>query len=159
MEFSERVDEQGKAMPKTITFRAKWDPHSKDFYAMDGKCPAVGVEPAIAARIAEVARHAYFVMGCRDYARIDMRLDAAGAPYVLEVNPNPDLSDGSASIQCAVASGRTFAQTINEILGFALGRARAPIAVDYGPTDQLLREHLTEKGEPALPRKKPLAQE
>src|SRR6185312_13175909 len=39
MEFEERVGDDGAPLPKIITYGAKWDPHSQDFYSMDGKCP------------------------------------------------------------------------------------------------------------------------
>jgi D-alanine-D-alanine ligase len=154
MEFTERLGSDGKPLPKIITFRAKWDPYHRDFYAMDGRCPAEGLDPDVEAHIKDVAIRAYRALGCRDYARVDMRLDAAtGQPYILEVNPNPDLADGGAFIQCATASGRTFAATINQIIGFALTRARAHAedSVSHeergengprGASDQLLSEDM-----------------
>jgi D-alanine-D-alanine ligase len=154
MEFTERLGSDGKPLPKIITFRAKWDPYHRDFYAMDGRCPAEGLEPEVVAHIQDVAIRAYRALGCRDYARVDMRLDGAtGQPYILEVNPNPDLADGGAFMQCATASGRTFAATINQIIGFAIKRAHAH-AEDHeeeeprGPTDQLLSEFLRTKPTP-----------
>jgi D-alanine-D-alanine ligase len=152
MEFTERLGTDGKPLPKIITFRAKWDPYHRDFYAMDGRCPAEGLEPEVVAHIKDVAIRAYRALACRDYARVDMRLDnATGEPYILEVNPNPDLADGGAFMQCATASGRTFAATVNQVVGFALRRARvvaedaaeAAEDDDQGPTDQLLSEDLT----------------
>ena len=131
-------------MPQIITYQAKWDPNSPDFYAMDGVCPAPELEPEVVAYIEDVAIRAFRALGCRDYARIDMRLDpATGEPYILEVNPNPDLSDSCAFTQCATASGRTYAQLVDEIARLALGRARAaqPVRAS-GPGDQLLREYL-----------------
>ncbi len=135
MEFTDRVGADGKPLPKIITFRAKWDPTSKDFYAMDSRCPAVGLEPEIVAHIQDVALRAYHAMGCRDYARVDMRLDAAtGEPLILEVNPNPDLADGSAFMQCAEASGRTFAGTLGTIADLALARsAQAEVRTSADP--------------------------
>ena len=126
MEFEERVGDDGAPLPKIITYGAKWDPHSPDFYSMDGRCPATDLEPEIVAHIQDVAVRAWQAVGCRDYARIDMRLDpATGEPFILDVNPNPDLADCGAFMQCAVASGRTFAGTLDEIVGFALERGRA----------------------------------
>jgi D-alanine-D-alanine ligase len=125
MEFEERVGSDGEPLPKIITYGAKWDPHCKDFYSMDGRCPAEDLEPEVMAHIQDVAVRAWQAVGCRDYARIDMRLDpATGEPFILDVNPNPDLADGGAFMQCAVASGRTFAGTLDEIIGFAMARGR-----------------------------------
>jgi D-alanine-D-alanine ligase len=125
MEFSDEVDLDGVPLPKIITYQAKWDPHSRDFYAMDSKCPAEAVPPALAARIQDVATRAWLAVGLRDYARVDMRIDPeTGEPLIMDVNPNPDLADGGAFMQCAVASGRTFASTLDEIVGFALARGR-----------------------------------
>jgi D-alanine-D-alanine ligase len=141
MIFKERTGPDGKPLPKIVTFRAKWDPASKDFFDVESCCPVPDLEPEIVAGIQDVALRAAQVVGVRDYARVDMRLDpVSGDPLVLEVNPNPDLADHGAFMQCALASGRTFAGTIAEIVGFAL--ARADRAAPRAAGDQLLAEHL-----------------
>jgi len=89
-------------------------------------CPAEGLGDEVEARIRDVAVAAYRVMGCRDYARIDMRVDDKGQPFILEVNPNPDLADGSAYMMCAEQSGRSYAQTLLEITKMALSRGHVP---------------------------------
>ena len=49
--------------------------------------------------IIECGLRAYTVTGCCGYARVDMRMDTGGRVYVLEVNPNPDISpDAGASV-------------------------------------------------------------
>lgn len=135
-----------KSMPHIITYKAKWDPHSKDYYAMDGVCPPEGLEPEVVSYIEDVAIRAFHAVGCRDYARIDMRLDPkSGEPYILEVNPNPDLSDTCAYNQCAAVSGRTYDQVVDAIARMALTRAardRAARKKAAGPSDQLLRDYL-----------------
>lgn len=149
MEFDDsEFNPEGVWRPQIISFRAKWDPHSPDFYSMDCVCPALDLEPEVEAYIRDIALRAYQAIGCRDYARIDMRLDEEGGEvYILEVNPNPDLADGAAYIQCATASGRTFEQTVAEIIDMAWQRARAGMAdertaepVAELPSDHLLRE-------------------
>jgi len=147
MEFEDRV-EDGRVLPKIITYGAKWDPRSRDFYTMDARCPAQGLAPEVEARVREVALQAWRVLELRDYARIDMRLDpTTGEPFVLDVNPNPDLADEGAFMTCAVAGGRTFAGTLDEIVGFALqrGRARgkkpAPAPVLRTAVDQIVRRN------------------
>ena len=127
-------------------------PLSKDFYTLDPICPATDIEPQHEAVLGAIAMRAYIATGCRDYARVDMRLAEDGTPYVLEVNPNPDLTDGSAFVMCAEASGRSYTQTLGEIVELALERATAPASLRDGspsssnkdknlPTDHLHRKY------------------
>ena len=134
----------GAPLPKIITYKAKWDPNSRDYYSMDGVCPAPDLEPEVVKYIEETAIHAYRTVGCRDYGRVDMRLDpATGEPYILEVNPNPDLSDACAFTQCATTGGMTYADLVDQIAGQALARARTARVRPTGPSDQLLREYIS----------------
>jgi D-alanine-D-alanine ligase len=138
-------DADGTPLPRIITYKAKWDPQSPDFYAMDGVCPVPDLEPEVVQHLERIALRAFDAVGCRDYARVDMRIDPkTGDAFVLEVNPNPDLSDVCAFVQCATASGRTYAQLVDEIAGFALRRARVmnKRPPKTGPSDQMLREYL-----------------
>ncbi|NVB77267.1 MAG: ATP-grasp domain-containing protein [Kofleriaceae bacterium] len=139
------VDNEGRPLPNIITYRAKWDPYSRDYYAMESKCPVDDLGDDLSARIQAVAVRAYLALGCRDYARVDMRLDAQGNPYILEVNPNPDLADGCAFAQCVRASGRTYAQAIQEIVGYALDRARNKPQREPAPSENLLREYVAQR--------------
>jgi D-alanine-D-alanine ligase len=149
MEFAE-APEGEDWQPQIITYRAKWDPHSADFYSMDAVVPPKDLDPAVARRIREVAVGAFKAVRGRDYARIDMRVAADGQPFILEVNPNPDLVDGAAFAMCAAASGRTYAETLGAIADLAVARGRRLIKpTAAGPSDQLLREYLAQqKGAP-----------
>ncbi len=157
MEFDDsEFNEDEEWRPQIISFRAKWDPHSKDFYTMDSVCPAQDLDPETEDYIRKVALGAFKAMGCRDYARIDMRVDDDGEVYILEVNPNPDLVEGTAYVQCTAASGRTYSEAICAIAELAMVRGRkaaekakrAEAALKAGlPTDTLLREwHLQKTG-------------
>lgn len=143
MTFAGGLDDHGKALPRIITYRAKWDPYSKDHEAVNGVCPPDNLEAPIAAYVQSVALKAFKALGCRDYARVDMRLDpVSGEAYVLEVNPNPDLADGCAFANSVRASGRTYAEAINAIVEMALARGRNRPPRPEGPSDTLLREYL-----------------
>jgi D-alanine-D-alanine ligase len=140
------VDNDGRALPHIITYRAKWDPYSRDYYAMESKCPVDDLEPEVVRHIQALAVRAYQALGCRDYARVDMRLDMkTGEAYILEVNPNPDLADGCAFAQCVRASGRTYSQAIQQIVGYAVDRARNKAKREPFPSEQLLREYLAKR--------------
>lgn len=80
--------DEAKGQWGIISFDAKWRPGTPDYVNSPAKNPA-DVDPELKARVADVVRKAFRVTGCRDYARIDLRVDAAGNPYILEVNPNP----------------------------------------------------------------------
>ena len=146
MEFDDsEFNPEGEWRPQIISYRAKWDPHSPEFYSMDSMCPAQDLEEEMETYIRDVAIQAYRAMGCRDYARIDMRVDEEeGEVYILELNPNPDLADGAAYMQCATASGRSFAGTLEAILEMGMTRVRRRHAKaaqkNQLPSDHLMRE-------------------
>lgn len=153
MEFDDsefNPDEEWR--PQIISYRAKWDPHSKEFYTMEAVVPPEDLAPELAAEITEIARQAFIAVGCRDYARIDMRIEDDDI-YILEVNPNPDLVDGAAFMMCATASGRSYSDTLGAIADLAIARGRhAPPDPSKAakPSDTLLREHADAKNAPAV---------
>jgi D-alanine-D-alanine ligase len=89
------------------------------------QCPA-RITPALQASIERVTLDAYRVLGCRDWARIDVRLDAAGVPNVLEVNPLPgilpDPADNSCLPKAARAAGIGYDELIQSCLKYAAAR-------------------------------------
>lgn len=146
MEFADAADEHGAPLPHIITYRAKWDPYSREHHAVTGHCPPRDLDDAIAREVQATALRAYRALGARDYARVDMRLDVVtGEVYVLEVNPNPDLADGCAFATSVRASGRTYGEAICAIVELALARARARPPRRSGPSDLLLREYLAKR--------------
>jgi D-alanine-D-alanine ligase len=147
MEF-EQPAEAGEWRPQIISFRAKWDPMSKDFYSMDAVVPPRDLAPEIERHIREVAVGAFKAVRGRDYARVDMRVDPDGQPFILEINPNPDLVDGAAFAMCGAASGRTYSETLGAIADLAVARGRRVQRRPTGPSDQLLREYLEKQTGP-----------
>lgn len=71
-----------------------------------------------------LAVKAYVAIGCRDFGRVDFRVDDNGQVFVLEINPLPDLSrkPKGAFLLCANALGVAYDDVINGILDAALLR-------------------------------------
>jgi D-alanine-D-alanine ligase len=110
-----------------VTFESKWNPLSEVFHMGKLVCPAK-LPRSIQQRVKKVALHTYKVMGCRDYARIDMRLDKSDNIFVLEVNPNPDLTEGVAFMASSAAAGISFSEALRMIVDEALKRGSPPAA-------------------------------
>lgn len=104
-----------------LTYAAKWDEGSAEDLASPIACPAP-IEPELAARLGALALAAFEATGCRDYARVDLRLDTRGEPMILEVNANPDLGPGAGWARAARVAGIGHAEAIAAIAWQALGR-------------------------------------
>lgn len=117
--------------PTIISYAAKWDPLQEVFHRMDSKCPAP-LSRQLRKRVDEIALRAWRVSGCRDYARLDLRVSRDNHVYVLEVNPNPDLSEGVSFMHSAEVAGYSFRRTLRMLVEMAMAR-RVPAAVAIRP--------------------------
>ena len=107
-----------------VSYQAKWDPHHESYHKTIPICPAP-LPKKIEKKAKEIALKAFKVMGCRDYARVDIRLAKDKKLYVLEVNPNPDITEGAGFMRSAEYSGMTYAQALKRIVKYALGRGNS----------------------------------
>lgn len=88
------------------------------------ECPAKLTEAEQKA-MEKIARATFWALDCRDVARVDLRMDADGRIYVLEVNPLPGLTPGySDLVLIAQAVGMEYDQLIAEIMQGGLRRMR-----------------------------------
>jgi D-alanine-D-alanine ligase len=91
--------------------------------ALDAHTPG-DLGPALEAELARHAVAAFEALACRDFARADFKLDGAGRPYFLEINPLPTFApDGSFGI-LAELEGRPLEALLADVIGAALGRLR-----------------------------------
>jgi D-alanine-D-alanine ligase len=107
--------------PRIVTYDGKWDPGS-DEYRGTQSVRAEGLDDELRARCAEVARAAFAALELRDYARVDLRLGGDGTPYVIDVNPNCDLSDGAGVCRAASFAGIAYPELIERVVAAALAR-------------------------------------
>jgi D-alanine-D-alanine ligase len=77
---------------------------------------------AVAARVRRVAADAFRAVGVRDYGRVDVRLAPSGTPYVVDVNPNCDLSPQAGMARAAAAVGIDYTALAGLLVRYALRR-------------------------------------
>jgi D-alanine-D-alanine ligase len=70
----------------------------------------------VRARVEQVALESYALMGCRDFARVDLILDEQEAPQVLEINTIPGLTETGITTAAAEAAGMSFAELVQAIV-------------------------------------------
>jgi D-alanine-D-alanine ligase len=118
-----------------VTYDAKWRLGTRDFEATPVR-PAAELPPGLAERLGRLARQAFGLLGCRDYSRVDFRVTAAGEPYILEVNPNPDFNPTAGLARTLETAGVGHAAFAVRLVEVALARGRA--ACCHEPTSKPL---------------------
>ena len=108
-------------LPRIVTYEAKWSPHSDYYRGTVPVCPAI-LDEELRALIENKALAAYNALDCRDYARVDFRLNKKHIPHVIDVNPNPDLSPESGFIRSAAHAGISYEEVLFTLVDFALKR-------------------------------------
>lgn len=107
------------------SYEAKWiwDQSSNPLKIFE--CPA-RLDAGLQSDIEGACLRAYNILRCRDWCRIDVRLDGAGRPHILELNPLPGIlpkpEDNSCFPKAARAAGMGYNQLINEVLDIACRR-------------------------------------
>lgn len=110
--------------PRIISYEAKWVAESPLYKKTVPLCPAE-IPGYLKDELHSVALKSFEIMGCRDYARVDMRLGEDGNLRVLEVNPNPDISSDAGLARAAGAAGLDYPSLISEIVSIAAKRYSA----------------------------------
>jgi D-alanine-D-alanine ligase len=121
--------------PRIVSYEGKWNLASDEYH---GTRPvhAEGLDARVRALCVDAARGAFAALELRDYARVDLRLAEGGRPFVIDVNPNCDLSDGAGVSRAASFGGLAYPDLIERICEVALARHRgeSPLHVDRGTT-------------------------
>ncbi len=107
---------------RLCTYESKWNAAHPSYVEIAPVCPA-DATPDTTARLSEITLACARIFGLAGYARVDFRMNSNGELFVLEVNPNPDISPDAGMARAARAAGLPYLELIAEILrlGLALG--------------------------------------
>ncbi len=108
-------------VPRVASWAAKWDEHDPEYVGSRTTFPHA-LEPEVQRRLQETAVRAFEALRLRDYARVDLRLDAHGVAHVLEVNPNCYLKRGEVFAAAAERMGLDYEALVGRIVELAAGR-------------------------------------
>jgi len=107
------------------SYEAKWILDTKENPLDVFSCPA-NLSSELERKIKNVCLETYKVLRCRDWSRIDVRLDAAGEPNIIEINPLPgilpDPKDNSCYPKAARTAGMDYTTMLNKVLYTAAKR-------------------------------------
>lgn len=114
-----------KGAAPIYSYEAKWIWDTPEAPLNIFTCPAE-ISPGLQQEIEDIVRRTWRVLGLRDWARIDVRLDREGRPHILEINPLPgilpNVEDNSCLPKAARAAGYTYSQLIHRVVRAALNR-------------------------------------
>ena len=114
----------GQDRPRLMDYSAKWLPDSFEFQNTPRVLPAP-LSDSEAEAIRNLALRAWSVLGCHDYARVDIRVDEQGRPFILELNANPDISPDAGFTAALAAGGVAYEDFVSILTANALSRMPA----------------------------------
>jgi len=114
------------------SYEAKWVWDHEESPLQIFTCPAI-IDPPLREEIEAVCKQAFHALGCRDWCRIDLRLDAKGHPQVIELNPLPGIlprpEQNSCFPKAARAAGISYDELILAVVEAAARRLGLPRSV------------------------------
>ena len=110
-----------KGEPHITSYEAKWIESHPMYRKTPSVCPAP-ILSELRTKLKNTALQVYRVLNGRDYGRVDFRVNAAGKVFVLEYNPNPDLSPDSGYVKGLKAAGISYEDFVNLLIDFAYQR-------------------------------------
>jgi D-alanine-D-alanine ligase len=104
---------------RIATDRVKWSVKYQKKYGIDSG-PASELPESLALKTQHLCKRAYRALELSGYARIDLRLDEAGNPWVLEANPNPQIARGEDFAASAEKIGLSYDTVLQRIINLGL---------------------------------------
>jgi len=119
IDFSGMPDEYWRI----VSYRSKWETGSDEDLGSVPHCPA-NLPENLTDELRRIALAAWRVVGGRGYGRVDMRIDDAGRPWILEVNANPDFAPTAGLARMARTAGIDYATLVRLVCDHAFATPR-----------------------------------
>jgi len=116
--------------PKIVGYAAKWDEESPEYIATPRSFP--DLPPRLMDVLTRVVYKCWHSFGLSGYARVDIRVDRRGKPWVLEVNANPCLSQDAGFAAAAREADMDYLQLVDAVLAAGLRIEQASEARSAG---------------------------
>jgi D-alanine-D-alanine ligase len=105
--------------PRIVGYAAKWDAASFEFRHTPRRFDFPAADAILLGELEGLARRAWSLFGLSGYARVDFRVDAAGRPWILELNANPCLSEDAGFAAAAARANLGPREVVERILAAA----------------------------------------
>ena len=106
--------------PKIATGKIKWDAKYQKKIGLDTQA-VQDMDETLQRQIQHLCKRSYRALGLSGYARMDLRLTPDGKAYLIEANPNPNLSYGEDFAESADNAGLDYDQLLHKLIN--LGRS------------------------------------
>ncbi len=106
--------------PKIATGKVKWDARYQKKIGLDTKL-ASDIDDGLRRKINHLCKRIYRSLGLSGYARMDLRLTPDGRIYLIEANPNPNLSYGEDFAESAETAGIGYDQLLHKLINLGIG--------------------------------------
>lgn len=102
--------------PKIIGYSAKWDESTFEYHNTNRIFGLENKEPELAEKLKQICLDSWNLFNLKGYARVDLRVDEDGNPWILEINANPCLSEDAGFYAATKEAGYEFDTVIKRII-------------------------------------------
>ncbi|QDT07137.1 Ddl-like protein [Rubripirellula lacrimiformis] len=123
MDFGKMPDDVAKIATRTVKFNRKYQ-EKNNITTRE----ADDLDPVTKDRISKICKRVYRALSMSGYARMDLRMTAAGGIYVIEANANPNIEYGEDFSESAEVAGITYEALLQRIVNLGLSYKAAWMA-------------------------------
>ena len=109
---------------QVVSYKAKWVADDELYRTTPSRCPAA-ITAELQDRLQNAAVSVHQALGADSYGRVDFRVDRNDDLFVLEYNPNPDISAGAGFSKALTAAGLSYPDFVQIVIQAALARRRS----------------------------------